>query len=148
MILPIIIASLVLFIQPVTAETVASITNAGTKLSITLSNDYFNVNTRVTGPDNYLAEGNTKGNTLVLELTSYGSLTDGNYYYEITAASHQLIDATTGSDTGKNDYQVQDYINTGYRNKGVSQSGTFQVINGGIVFPEITSEGVPSDNDQ
>lgn len=127
-----------LYGPPVLADSLAVENFSGTRVGFVPSEDVFNITLRVTGPENFAAQVFSRQGMPSLDLSKYGPVHEGFYNYEITAATHALVRATDQQDTGMSDDEVSDYINSGYMNKGVTQTGHFSVVSGEIViFPDI-----------
>lgn len=126
--------------QQALAEAVAIENFTGTQVSFDLIDDVFNIGLRVTGPEDFVAEDFSQHQMPSLDLNDHAPVYEGTYRYEITAASHSLVRTADGSDAHAFDDEITDYINNGYMNKAVSQTGQFHVIAGQIVVPEDIEE--------
>jgi len=93
-----------------------------------------NITLRVVGPNGYSASEFSKRDIPALDLSKYGKLTDGNYTYEMTAASGNKVEVQSTLDNGrglKGPKMVEESIVV---------SGSFTVRDGAIVTKDDTEE--------
>jgi hypothetical protein len=98
-------------------------------VSFDLKGDYSNVTLTISGPNGFHASAFAKSGTPSLNLRQSGSLEDGAYTYQLTAATNDKAQLRTPLDNGRDPGAAQPV-------KGVSTSGTFHVRSGAIVKPD------------
>lgn len=107
---------------------------SGTRLVVDRSSTsgMSNFSLRVTGPDGYLAEVFSRRVAPTMRLTDYGTLPDGVYSYEVTAATsvrERQASAPRVGQHGRSGVQQPGFV-------GTSQHGTFRMLNGQIVIAD------------
>lgn len=98
---------------------------SGGRLSFIPRAGLSNFTLRVTGPDGYQGQVFSARVAPVFRLADHGSVPDGWYTYEISAAMRETRRIATGEDRP---------AQAGFI--GVSQNGRFQIINGRIAPPD------------
>ncbi len=83
------------------------------------------------GPHDFHASAFSKTGAPSLDLSQFGTLEDGTYTYQLTAATDEKLKTKTKLDDGRG-------VPTEAR-KGVAASGTFHVRNGAIVKRDVTA---------
>ena len=101
----------------------------GSRLSFNVDPSLSNFTLRVTGPDGYHGETRSARVAPTFRLADYGSVPDGLYSYEMTAATAQrqvlATPAVAGAD-GRSGRAQPGLV-------GTSMNGSFRVVNGQIV---------------
>jgi hypothetical protein len=108
-------------------EIVAAEQMGGTTVGFVLKNSYSNATLSVSGPNGFHASTSSKGGAVAIDLTQIGSLADGTYNYQLTAASSELVRVTNSLDNGRSGER------RAFANKPGAKSGTFNVKGGRIV---------------
>lgn len=102
---------------------------AGTRLSFAPNPDLSNFTLRVTGPDGYAGQVFSPRVVPSFRLADHGSVPDGLYTYEITAATRERVRRASPMQASANGRAPG--AGTGF--VGMSQSGSFRVVNGRIL---------------
>lgn len=105
---------------------------AGSKLAFRLKPEMTNATLSVAGPNNFHVSAFSRGGALAIDLSQFGSLSDGSYDYQLTASGPAMVVVKTPLDNGRPRRPEQK------QPVGVSVSGTFQVKGGAIVKPDST----------
>lgn len=117
-----------------TAEADISVRMTGTRLYFEADPDYFNYTLRVTGPNEYVGEIFSARRPPSFRLGDHGSVADGIYRYEISAATREYATFATprapGAD-GRSASSQQPRV-------GVVTGGSFRVLNGQILVSSET----------
>jgi hypothetical protein len=86
-----------------------------------------NVTLTVSGPHGFHASAFSRSGAPTIDLRRFGAVEDGNYTYQLTAASNEKVKSKTALDNGRDSRAASEPV------VGVSTSGTFNVQNGVIV---------------
>ena len=86
-----------------------------------------NVMLTISGPREYLVQMRTRGDLPKLELRKFGKLFDGEYTWEITAATDEVVEVNSTVDANGRDAKAR-----GKRRLFVAQSGAFRVRDGEV----------------
>jgi len=97
-----------------------------TGVGFDLKGTYSDVTLTVVGPNDFHASAHAKSGAPTLDLRRFGSVEDGTYTYQLTAASDEKVKVRTRLDDGREARGAEPL-------KGVATSGTFHVKDGVIV---------------
>ena len=95
-----------------------------------------NTTLSIAGPNGYYAQAYAKAGTPMIKLSQHGTVADGLYIWQVTAATDELIEVR---DKGLRSGSTN---SSGYRraspgmitiNKGTAESGSFRIQNGAIL---------------
>ena len=101
---------------------------AESTVAFDLQGPYSNATLTVTGPNRFHASTSAKSGTPSIELRQFGALEDGQYSYQLTAATEEKVKRKIKLDDGREGPAASaDPL------KSVSTSGTFRVKDGVIV---------------
>lgn len=103
---------------------------AGGRLSFSADSGLSNFTLRVSGPDGYTGQIYSERVVPTFRLADHGSVADGLYYYEITAATPERARRASPQDLA---FNGRDPGSSGGGFVGVSYSGSFRVANGRIL---------------
>jgi hypothetical protein len=103
---------------------------SGTRLNFNVESSLSNFTLRVTGPDGYHGQVFSARSAPSYRLGDYGTVADGLYYYEMTAATTQTARMATPPVAGANGRSGQARPGT----IGTATSGSFRVANGQILI--------------
>lgn len=123
---------------PVFAEDI-EVQVTGTRISLDRASvaGLSNFNLRVVGPDGFHAETFSRSSAPSLRLSDFGELPDGQYSFEVTAATQEVrrrVGPRRSGEHGRSGLAADERV-------GVQQSGTFYVSGGRIVeIDEAASE--------
>jgi hypothetical protein len=98
-----------------------------TEIGFEIGGAYSNLTLTVSGPNGLHASAASKTGSPSIDLRKLGTLDDGDYIYQLVAATDEKIPVRTALDNGR------DGGPTASRLKSVSTSGSFQVKAGAIV---------------
>jgi hypothetical protein len=98
-----------------------------TEIGFELAGPYSNVTLTVSGPNGMTASASARSGSPLVDLRKLGTLGDGDYLYQLTAATDEKIPVRSGLDNGRDRGAATSVL------KGVSTSGHFQVKGGMIV---------------
>lgn len=101
---------------------------AGGRIYFESNPAYFNFTVSVSGPDGYFGQVFSERRAPSFRLSDHGSVEDGLYRFEITAATQELNRQASREPAG---YNGRDSRNTQAR-VGVSFAGSFRVENGQV----------------
>lgn len=104
----------------------AKVTLKGSEVRLTLPAGYYNATLSVSGPDGFYARAFSKNGSPSIDLIRAGGTTDGEYTYEVTAASSQKAVDKNPMDNGR------DGVDKSAGVVGAAASGSF-IANGGII---------------
>lgn len=102
----------------------------GSKLGVQLKAPLHNATLKISGPDGFHASVSSKSGEVAIDLSASGAVQDGEYTYQLTAATNEKAQVRTKLDNGR-DREAEPL-------KGVAMSGTFNVKAGKIVKPDPT----------
>ena len=85
-----------------------------------------NLTLSIAGPNNFSATAFSKSGAPSIDLRRFGSVEDGTYTYQLTAATDEKVKSRARIDNGRDQASAEPL-------KGVSTSGTFNVKDGVIV---------------
>lgn len=92
-----------------------------------ITGPYSNLTLTVSGPNGLHASAHHRTGSPVIDLRKLGALDDGDYLYQLTAATDEKIPVRTALDNGRDGGPTTSML------KSVSTSGQFQVKGGVIV---------------
>jgi hypothetical protein len=92
-----------------------------------ITGPYSNLTLTVSGPNGLHASAHHRTGSPVIDLRKLGTIDDGDYLYQLTAATDEKIPVRTGLDNGRDGGPTTSIL------KSVSTSGQFQVKGGAIV---------------
>jgi hypothetical protein len=98
-----------------------------TEIGFDITGPYSNLTLTVTGPNGINANASSKSGSPSIDLRKLGSLDDGDYMYQLTAATDEKVPDRSGIDNGRDGGPGPSV------RKSVSTSGNFQVKGGAIV---------------
>jgi hypothetical protein len=102
---------------------------AGDAVQVYLNGNVHNTTLSVSGPDGYYAESFAQAGIPMIRLSQHGSLADGVYRWQVTAATDETVSVRdNGLDDGRGS-EARTSIN-----KGMYESGMFRVQNG-VILP-------------
>ena len=109
---------------------------SGDVVQVLLDGKVHNTTLSIAGPGGYYAQAYAKAGMPMIKLSQHGTLADGIYIWQVTAATDELIEVR---DKGLRSGSTKP---SGYRraspgmiriNKGTAESGSFRVQNGSIL---------------
>jgi hypothetical protein len=100
---------------------------SGTSVGFVLKGAYSNATLSVSGPNGFHASTFSRGGAIVIDLSQFGSLPDGTYNYQLTAASGQAVAVDRTLNDGRGSTRKS------FAYKPAAKSGTFNVKGGSIV---------------
>ena len=86
----------------------------------------------VVGPNGFAASVTNKAGLPILNLAQFGAVPDGQYTYQLSAATAELDTSATTQNNGRANSSIKP-------RKGVALSGVFVVRGGSIVIPLATA---------
>lgn len=92
-----------------------------------ISGPYSNLTLTISGPNGLHASAQNRTGSPVIDLRKLGTIDDGDYLYQLTAATDEKIPVRTALDNGRDGGPTTAML------KSVSTSGQFQVKGGAIV---------------
>jgi hypothetical protein len=98
-----------------------------TEIGFDITGPYSNLTLTITGPNGINANASSKSGSPSIDLRKLGSLDDGDYMYQLTAATDEKVPDRSGLDNGRDGGPAKSVL------KSVSASGSFQVKGGTIV---------------
>ena len=98
-----------------------------TGIGFDISGPYSNLTLTVSGPHGLHASVSSPSGSPVIDLRQLGTVDDGEYFYQLTAATDEKIPVRGGLDNGRDRGAATSML------KGVSTSGHFEVKGGMIV---------------
>lgn len=97
-----------------------------TEVVFDITGPYSNLTLTISGPNGLNASAHHRTGSPIIDLRKLGTLDDGNYLYQLTAATDEKVSDRSGLDNGRDGGPVTIL-------KSVSTSGQFQVKGGAIV---------------
>jgi hypothetical protein len=88
---------------------------------------YSNLTLTISGPNGLHASAHHRTGSPVIDLRKLGAIDDGDYLYQLTAATDEKVPVRTALDNGRDGGPTTSVL------KSVSMSGQFQVKGGNIV---------------
>jgi len=98
-----------------------------TQIGFDIAGPYSNLTLTVSGPHGLHASVSSPSGSPLIDLRKLGTVDDGEYFYQLTAATDEKIPVRGGLDNGRDRGQATSML------KGVPTSGHFQVKGGMIV---------------
>jgi hypothetical protein len=98
-----------------------------TEIGFEILGPYSNLTLTVSGPNGINASAHHRTGSPLIDLRKLGAVDDGDYLYQLTAATDQKVPDRSGLDNGRDGGSATSML------KSVSTSGNFQVRNGAIV---------------
>jgi hypothetical protein len=98
-----------------------------TEIGFDLAGPYSNLTLTITGPNGINANASSRSGSPSIDLRKLGSLDDGDYMYQLNAATDEKVPDRSGLDNGRDGGPTKSVL------KSVSTSGSFQVKSGAIV---------------
>jgi hypothetical protein len=98
-----------------------------TEIGFDITGPYSNLTLTITGPNGISANASSRSGSPLIDLRKLGTLDDGDYMYQLTAATDEKIPVRTALDNGRDGGPTTSIL------KSVSTSGQFQVKGGAIV---------------
>jgi hypothetical protein len=92
-----------------------------------LNGSYSNVTLTIAGPNDFHASAFSANAAPTIDLRRFGSLEDGTYTYQLTAATPEKAKVRTRLDDGRDSHMAKE------PQKSVATSGAFRVKDGAIV---------------
>ena len=92
-----------------------------------ITGPYSNLTLTISGPNGLTASAHHRTGSPIIDLRKLGTIDDGDYLYQLTAAADEKIPVRTALDNGRDGGPTTSIF------KGVSTSGQFQVKGGNIV---------------
>jgi hypothetical protein len=100
---------------------------SGTSVGFVLNGTHSNATLSISGPNGFYAHTFSRAGAVAIDLSQFGSLANGTYNYQLTAASGQPIAVNSALDDGRGT------AHRTYAYKPAAKSGTFNVKDGAIV---------------
>jgi hypothetical protein len=107
-----------------------------TEVVFELTGPYSNLTLTVSGPNGLNASAHHRTGSPSIDLRKLGTIDDGDYLYQLTAATDEKIPVRTALDNGRDQGPTTSML------KSVSTSGHFQVKGGSIVKADPSVEPV------
>lgn len=98
-----------------------------TEIGFELTGPYSNLTLTISGPNGIHARATSRTGSPLIDLRKLGAVDDGDYLYQLTAATDEKVPDRSGLDNGR------DGGSTATMLKSVSTNGNFQVKGGTIV---------------
>jgi hypothetical protein len=98
-----------------------------TEVVFDITGPYSNLTLTISGPNGLNATAHHRTGSPVIDLSKLGTIDDGNYLYQLTAATDEKVPVRTALDNGRDGGPTTSIL------KSVSTSGQFQVKGGTIV---------------
>jgi hypothetical protein len=98
-----------------------------TEIGFELTGPYSNLTLTISGPNGLHASAHHRTGSPLIDLRKLGTIDDGDYLYQLTAATDEKVPDRSGLDNGRDGGPATTVL------KGVSTSGQFQVKGGAIV---------------
>jgi hypothetical protein len=98
-----------------------------TEIGFEIVGAYSNLTLTITGPNGLHASASSRTGSPLIDLRKLGSIDDGDYIYQLVAATDEKIPVRTGLDNGRDGGPTTSML------KSVSTNGQFQVKGGAIV---------------
>ena len=98
-----------------------------TEVVFDITGPYSNLTLTISGPNGFNAIAHHRTGSPLIDLRKLGDLDDGDYVYQLTAATDEKPPVRTALDNGRDGGPTTSIL------KGVSTSGQFQVKAGAIV---------------
>ena len=92
-----------------------------------ITGPYSNLTLTISGPNGLNASAHHRTGSPVIDLRKLGTIDDGNYLYQLSAATDEKVPDRSGLDNGRDGGPTTSIL------KSVSTSGQFQVKGGAIV---------------
>jgi hypothetical protein len=92
-----------------------------------ITGPYSNLTLTISGPNGLTASAHNRSGSPVIDLRKLGAIDDGDYLYQLTAATDEKLPVRTALDNGRDGGPTTSIL------KSVSTSGQFQVKGGAIV---------------
>jgi hypothetical protein len=92
-----------------------------------ITGPYSNLTLTISGPNGLTASAHHRTGSPIIDLRKLGAIDDGEYLYQLTAATDDKVPVRTALDNGRDGGPTTSTL------KGVSTSGNFQVKGGTIV---------------
>jgi len=101
---------------------------AGDVVQVLLDGQVHNTTLSVAGPEGYYAQVFAKTGIPMIKLSRFGSVPDGVYNWQVTAATSEMLEVRDNSLNSGRDGKTPKRMN-----KGTTESGMFRVKNGAIL---------------
>ena len=98
-----------------------------TEIVFDITGPYSNLTLTISGPNGLNATAHHRTGSPLIDLRKLGSIDDGDYLYQLTAATDEKVPVRTALDNGRDGGPTTSML------KSVSTSGNFQVRGGAIV---------------
>ena len=98
-----------------------------TEIVFDITGPYSNLTLTISGPNGLNASAHHRTGSPLIDLRKLGTIDDGDYIYQLVAATDEKIPVRTGLDNGRDGGPTTSIL------KSVSTSGQFQVKGGAIV---------------
>ncbi|HEV7879155.1 hypothetical protein [Bradyrhizobium sp.] len=98
-----------------------------TEIVFDITGPYSNLTLTISGPNGLNASAHHRTGSPVIDLRKLGTIDDGDYLYQLTAATDEKLPVRTALDNGRDGGPTTSIL------KSVSTSGQFQVKGGTIV---------------
>jgi hypothetical protein len=98
-----------------------------TEIGFDITGPYSNLTLTISGPNGINANASSKSGSPSIDLRKLGTLDDGDYTYQLTAATDEKVPDRSGLNNGRDGGSTTSVL------KSVSASGNFQVKGGAIV---------------
>jgi hypothetical protein len=98
-----------------------------TEVGFDIAGPYSNLTLTISGPHGLHASASAPSGSPIIDLRKLGTVDDGDYHYQLTAATDEKIPVRSGLDNGRQGGPTTSML------RGVSTSGHFKVEGGRIV---------------
>jgi hypothetical protein len=98
-----------------------------TEIGFDITGPFSNLTLTISGPNGLSASATSRTGSPLIDLRKLGTIDDGEYIYQLTAATDEKIPVRTALDNGRDGGPTTSML------KSVSTSGQFQVKAGAIV---------------
>ena len=99
----------------------------GAEVGFEIAGPYSNLTLTISGPNGLHASAHSRTGSPLIDLRKLGTIDDGDYLYQLTAATDETIPVRTALNNGRDGGPTTKTL------KSVSTSGQFQVKGGAIV---------------
>lgn len=108
---------------------------SASQISVNTEAGASNTTLSVSGPNGFYVESFSQFGTPSLSMAEGGTLADGQYTWETRSASNRMIESPKrGLNNGRGDNERS------FVNAAVIESGTFRVVNGAVVSPDVVEK--------
>jgi hypothetical protein len=109
-----------------------------TEIGFDITGPYSNLTLTISGPHGLHASASSRSGSPLIDLRKLGSIGDGDYLYQLTAATDEKVPVSSGLDNGRNGGPTTSTL------RSVASSGHFQVKGGTIIKHDPSAREQPA----